>query len=343
MTRSKMSPGIPVFSYHRIDRAEFEAQLRYLKENAYTTLAADEYASVYLQKQKIPERAVVLTFDDGLRNLYDVVFPLLKEYGFKAVAFIIPAWVGEKGSITWEQANEMHLAGAVDFQSHTMHHAGINISSRIIDFYYPGFVSHQVWNLPVQAENGKDRYFQPPQLGMPIFEYASRLSDHRRYFPEESFIKACVKFVRENGNEAFFRDKRWRSRLTTLVNDYRKSHSFSGYYEAKEEQEKRIAEELVQSREEIDARITGKSVRHFSFPWNETGKIASRLVKECGYETAYGGLLKTYSSDGYAGKLYYINRLSGDFIFRLSGKGRLSLPGVFISKIKRRLKQGPQY
>ena len=178
-----MSPQIPVFSYHKIEKYEFESQLRYLLDNGYTTLDADEFLSHQLSKKPSPERAVVLTFDDGLDDLYTVAYPLLKSFGMKAIAFIIPAWIGQPGAITWEQANEMHQTGAMDFQSHTMHHTGIFISPKVSDFYHRRYMSHQIWNIPVHKSNGADHHFELPEPGMPIFKNASRLSDHQAILP----------------------------------------------------------------------------------------------------------------------------------------------------------------
>jgi peptidoglycan/xylan/chitin deacetylase (PgdA/CDA1 family) len=86
-----------------------------------------------------PEGAVVLTFDDGPRNHYEVVFPLLKTYEMtyemKGVAFIAPRFHAESSPdlsgnssplprrpLNWSQIREMHDSAAIDFQSHTYEH-----------------------------------------------------------------------------------------------------------------------------------------------------------------------------------------------------------------------------
>ena len=76
----------------------------------------------------------------------------------------------------------------------------------------------------------------------------------------------------------FFSDKKWSNKLSRLIDEYCRSHSFSGYYEAKEEQEKQIRDELLQSRLAIEANIPGKKVRHFSFPWNPDREGDQQLV-----------------------------------------------------------------
>lgn len=130
----KLKSGVPVFSYHTIDADEFQTHLNFLNRNGYTTLQADEMLKHLEGGLRAPERAVVLTFDDGARNLYDVVYPVLKAYGMKAVAFIAPGLhieEDESGPIendvherplSWSQIREMHESGVIDFQSHTNEH-----------------------------------------------------------------------------------------------------------------------------------------------------------------------------------------------------------------------------
>jgi peptidoglycan/xylan/chitin deacetylase (PgdA/CDA1 family) len=131
--------GIPVFCYHQVSAALFQSHLRFLRDNGYRALTADELLSALStarDSQFTPEwnaRRVVITFDDGLMNLHDTVFPLLREYGTPVVAFIAPAFhatrTSQRGSdesgvptCSWRQIEAMHASGLVDFQSHTFEH-----------------------------------------------------------------------------------------------------------------------------------------------------------------------------------------------------------------------------
>ena len=104
----------PVFFYHHIDETTFDTHLNHLRRNGYYTLTADEYCQLLLEDTHVDPKAVVLTFDDGLENLFAVAYPLLKKYEFKAIAFIMPEWIGKKAMITWDQAKEVvaRLGGA---------------------------------------------------------------------------------------------------------------------------------------------------------------------------------------------------------------------------------------
>lgn len=128
---SGFDPAVPVFCYHVVDEHTFRADLSFLKNNGYTTLTADELLGHLESRIAAPPRSVVLSFDDGQLSLYRVAYPLLKEFGFKAVAFICPGLHRDRdaddaqpdgGLCDWQQVREMHESGCVDFQPHTDGH-----------------------------------------------------------------------------------------------------------------------------------------------------------------------------------------------------------------------------
>jgi peptidoglycan/xylan/chitin deacetylase (PgdA/CDA1 family) len=127
---AELGSAVPVFTYHTVEGAEFEADLRFLRENGYHTIQADGLLDHLSGRTPAPERSVVLSFDDGAVNLYRVVYPLLKAYAQRAVAFVAPrfhdASVADNGSTerpcSWSEIREMHASEFVDFQSHTLEH-----------------------------------------------------------------------------------------------------------------------------------------------------------------------------------------------------------------------------
>src|SRR5687767_14628182 len=89
--------GIPVFCYHAISGTVFESHLRFLHANGYATLTADEFLCALRHDNERPRtgaktRSVVISFDDGLVSLHDTIFPLLRRYDARVVAFISPAF-----------------------------------------------------------------------------------------------------------------------------------------------------------------------------------------------------------------------------------------------------------
>ena len=111
--------GIPVLMYHKIGDDKdndaviredlFREQMKFLKDNGYNPLTMDQLYEYVVNGAAVPEKPVVLTFDDGYADTYSIVYPLMKEYGFAATVFINPGDVGTR--LTWDQVREMHKNG----------------------------------------------------------------------------------------------------------------------------------------------------------------------------------------------------------------------------------------
>ena len=91
--------------------------LRWLADHGYTTVLPRELAA----GEPLPERAVMLTFDDGYASNYELAFPILQEYNAKAVINLIAGHIvdGKSGFLSWDQCREMDQSGLVEFGSHT--------------------------------------------------------------------------------------------------------------------------------------------------------------------------------------------------------------------------------
>lgn len=341
--KNKSLSDIPVFCYHFISAAEFEAHLQHLQRNGYATLTADEFYHARQNRSGDPIRSALLTFDDGDKGFYDVVFPLLKKYMMKAVNFIIPGWVGREGMLTWEQIQEMHESGLADFQSHSMHHLAIFTSARVIDFYHPGMTGMQNWNMPVYQYQGEDRFAETPPLGSPIFEFDSRFSEHPRFFPDEKVQQACQQLVQENGETKFFADKSWREKLFNRLRDYLQNGVIAGRFESYDEQIAGIRAELEESKWTIEAKLPGKKVHHFACPWNITSAVTQKLLAEVGYKTSFVGIKAVPQPEDLPEDFLTVKRISGDFVMCLPGEGRQSFVRVILSKMFRRMKKGATY
>ena len=72
-----------------LDLELFEKQLAFFKEN-FNVVTMEEVIDAYSNKKAFPEKALLLTFDDGYIDNYTIALPLLKKYGFQG-SFFIPA------------------------------------------------------------------------------------------------------------------------------------------------------------------------------------------------------------------------------------------------------------
>lgn len=128
---SASAQTIPVLLYHRLgptshplylSAERFENQVKTLKEAGYTTLSLKQYEDFILGlTPDLPEKPILITFDDGDIDNYEIAFPILKRYGFKATFFIPTSFLDQSGRITSSQLLEMHHAG-MSFGSHTATH-----------------------------------------------------------------------------------------------------------------------------------------------------------------------------------------------------------------------------
>jgi peptidoglycan/xylan/chitin deacetylase (PgdA/CDA1 family) len=120
---------VPILMYHGIlDKAwgdqelfvkidDFKAQMKYLKDNKYTPIFLSEINEAYNY-----DKPVIITFDDGYEDVFTNGYPVLKSYNFKANAFIITSYIGNKVYITADQIKEMSSSGVFEIGSHTVTH-----------------------------------------------------------------------------------------------------------------------------------------------------------------------------------------------------------------------------
>jgi len=119
---------LPVLMYHHVvynwqecnemtvTVGRLERDLRWLTENGYHTVLPRELALGL----PLPEKAVLITFDDGYRSNYDLAFPLLKKYRAKASIAVMAYMqdVQAPNFLSWDMCREMAASGLVEIGSH---------------------------------------------------------------------------------------------------------------------------------------------------------------------------------------------------------------------------------
>jgi poly-beta-1,6-N-acetyl-D-glucosamine N-deacetylase len=124
-----------------ISTRELVEQFDWLRRNGYNVISLQQVVDARAGGAALPDKAVLLTFDDGYRSTYTHVYPLLKTYGFPAVVglveqFLTPDANGNvvydekpmqrRAFLTWPEIREMAKSGLVEFASHTaFSHKGV--------------------------------------------------------------------------------------------------------------------------------------------------------------------------------------------------------------------------
>jgi len=134
---ARKARSVPVLLYHHLLPAaehdgtngaivsveDFQQQMDFLFKNGYHTVTlADLY--LFIQgKKNLPERSVVITFDDGYRSNYDYAVPILRQYRFRAVQFPITSHIENYHPWLPHMGWGLMAAAADVFEYHSHSHA----------------------------------------------------------------------------------------------------------------------------------------------------------------------------------------------------------------------------
>jgi len=122
--------GVPILAYHRVNDtdknpttltvADFEEQMKFLADNGYHVISPDDLLDAWESGKNLPSKPIVLTFDDGHKDIYKNVFPILQKYNMRATVFIVTDHIGMKDYLSWDFVRALQAGGFMDFESHTM-------------------------------------------------------------------------------------------------------------------------------------------------------------------------------------------------------------------------------
>lgn len=132
---------LPIVMYHQLTKSEsragkyvltleqFEKDLKFLKSKGYQTVTVKQLLEFSQGKGSLPEKAILITFDDGNETLYEYAKPLLEQYGFTAVGFVVGALADRYtelddhnlnySNLNWQEIKELCSGNVIEIQSHS--------------------------------------------------------------------------------------------------------------------------------------------------------------------------------------------------------------------------------
>jgi peptidoglycan/xylan/chitin deacetylase (PgdA/CDA1 family) len=92
---------------------DFAAQMQYLADHGYVTVSLYDLTEALTLGRPLPEKAVVLTFDDGYRGLLDYALPVMEPLGFTGTVFVITEFADRElpGYLTWPHLKDLAARG----------------------------------------------------------------------------------------------------------------------------------------------------------------------------------------------------------------------------------------
>lgn len=137
----QQSVQIPIVMYHHIlddsrllgdyviSPEQFESDLKYIRQQGYSTVLPREAAAWARGEGELPEKPLMITFDDGNKSALIYAYPLLRQYGMKGALAVIGVHsekYSENGDsnvqyahATWDDLREMEESGVIEIGSHT--------------------------------------------------------------------------------------------------------------------------------------------------------------------------------------------------------------------------------
>ncbi|UCF06472.1 MAG: polysaccharide deacetylase family protein [bacterium] len=341
--------GVPIVMYHgtgpyhpgwpwghlRTPLDVFEGQMRALAEEGWTTISLDTLYAHLADNASLPEKPVVLTFDDGYLDNWVNAYPILRRYGHRAVIWMSTDFVdpcneprptlddldtgrigesdlNDMGYLSWTEMRRMVESGHFEIQSHGMTHTWYFKGPEIIDFHRPSGVDGYVrppwlaWNLFPECKHVHPLTVPDDRIpyGTPIYTFGKSLVT-RRYFEDPGLTARLVGRVAAGGGAAFFERAGWRDELLGVV---RKHPPCEDRIESEEEYEARVKNELAVSMRLIEEAL-GSKVRYLCWPGGGRTPKTLRIAQEVGYRSTTTHYLDPDRRNTYGQNPHEFNRI----------------------------------
>ena len=105
-------PDFRLLHHDSIIPEEFSAQMKYIHDNGFTTMTFEDLANL-----KDVDKPVMLTFDGCFEDVYNIAWPVMKQYNIKATIFVWPDYIGQSSRLTEHQLKELAASDLISVQA----------------------------------------------------------------------------------------------------------------------------------------------------------------------------------------------------------------------------------
>ncbi|MDR2123867.1 MAG: polysaccharide deacetylase family protein [Desulfovibrio sp.] len=305
--------SLPAAMYHYVNSMagaitvspeRFEEHCRALAENGICGVGLREAEEFLLHGESLPERSLLITFDDGFFDNYLHALPLLHKYGHRGAVFVVsariaegaarvspedlkagripyfpevrlPAELGADGPVRRDiflnngELRAMDRDGTLTPASHGRGHYGVFLGPEYSDPFLPRSLSRTFFYTDLGVV-----------FGLPDFRIGPGLL-HRAFVLNPAFVEA-VKALVPQDFAALNRFSRSAAGLADLERLYGRFAGNMGRFETQAEGRARMHLELAGGKEDLE-KMLGREVRSLCWPWGKYGEEAVRLAREAGF------------------------------------------------------------
>jgi len=215
--------SVPILLYHSVGGdtsgplgpytssvADFRDQMAWIADQGFTTLTVAELTAMMAGRRGVPERPLLITFDDGLADFVDNALPVLDSYGHACTMFVTTAgsWrrhpraLGGRPTMSWRQVAGLP-AGGVEVGAHSHEHLQLDLMSS-------SRVSSQLHRCKDLLEQGIQR-----EVTAFAYPHGYQRAQTRRLVQEAGFVAACA----VKNRLSHMADDRWALARIMLTSD----------------------------------------------------------------------------------------------------------------------------
>jgi len=290
------------FSQRHVSKIQFEKQIRYLSKKNYKFISLSHLASNFKRLKNSKQKYIILTFDDGFKNVIENAYPVMKKYNAKGSLYIVSDLIG-KDKLLWTDYIELLIR---------------NTNNSKFNFVFNNEIIHYILNSEKQIQSACDD-IKHKLRSLSNYERLSHLEQFKMPNNLSSFKYVPIEYIVANWDELRILD-----RNVLEIGCHTKTHPNLDNLITEQE----FYGELIESKLDIE-RNMGYRVNHLCYPAGVYNDRVIQYVKKFDYLTATTTIegFNTYKAD-----LFRLKRLQMKNNFILF-KAKISGLYFFIKKL----------